>query len=71
MSIRFSIAALIYLIVNAVIFGVGIVALLTPPALAVDAGTLIPAVVLASFVLAAPLSWLIAPELMARHRRPA
>ena len=55
--------------VNAVIFGVGIVALLTPPASAVHAGQLIPALVVASFVLAAPLSWLIAPRLVARYRR--
>jgi hypothetical protein len=55
MSIRFSIAALIFLMVSAVIFGVGIVAVLMTPALAVHAERLIPAVVVASFVVAAPL----------------
>jgi hypothetical protein len=69
MSIRFSIAALIFLMVSAVAFGIGIVAVLITPALAVHAGRLIPAVVVISFVVAAPLSWLIAPRLMARFSR--
>ena len=69
MSIRFYIAALVFLMVSAVLFGIGIVAVLMTPALAVHAGWLIPAVAVASFVVAAPLSWLIAPKLMARYRR--
>ena len=55
--------------VSAVLFGIAIVAVLMMPALAVHAGWLIPMVIVASFVVAAPLSWLIAPKLMARYRR--
>ena len=69
MSNRLLIAALIFLIVNAVVFGVGIIAVLVTPGLAVHAARLIPAVVVISFVVAAPLSWLIAPRLMARYSR--
>jgi hypothetical protein len=69
MSIRFCIAALVFLMVSAVLFGIGIVAVLVTPAFAVHAGRLIPAVIVASFVIAAPLSWRIAPKLMARYRR--
>ncbi|MGP9812393.1 hypothetical protein ACTZWT_12840 [Rhodopseudomonas sp. NSM] len=69
MSIRFQIAALVYMMINAVVFGVGLVTVMTFPSLARHAFDLIPAVVVASFVLAAPLAWLIAPRLRARFGR--
>ena len=69
MSTRLAIAVLIYAMVNAVLFGTGLITVLTIPDLAAYAGTLIPAVVLVSFILAAPLSWLIAPRLRARYWR--
>ena len=52
---------------NAVAFGLGIIPVLLIPALAQNAFTLIPAVVIASFVISAPLSWMIAPRLQARY----
>jgi hypothetical protein len=42
---------------------------LTIPALSDHANVLVPAVVVASLILAAPVSWMIAPRLRARYRR--
>jgi len=63
---RFQIAAMIFMMVNAVAFGAGIVPVLMIPSLANNAFEMIPAVVVASFILSAPLSWFIAPRLRAR-----
>ena len=68
-KIRLSIASLIYWMTNAVIFGIGITTILSVPAFREHAATLIPAVVVASFVLAVPVAWLIAPRLRARYDR--
>jgi MFS family permease len=69
--IRLRIATLIYTMTNAVLFGIGLVTVLTVPALNDYAAYGIPIVVVASFVLAAPAAWLIAPRLRARWgRRP-
>ncbi|WP_414709658.1 hypothetical protein [Rhodopseudomonas sp.] len=54
---------------NAVIFGALLVTVLLFPALSSRAMELIPAVVVASFVLAAPLAWGLAPRLRARFER--
>lgn len=69
MSIRFFIASLLFMMVNAVVFGVGLVSVLTLPSLARHAIDLIPAVVVASFVISAPLAWIIAPRLRASYWR--
>jgi hypothetical protein len=66
---RLGIAALIYLMTNAVMFGAGLITVLTVPALRADATTWIPVVVAASLVLAAPAAWLLAPRLRARYWR--
>jgi hypothetical protein len=66
---RVRVAALIFSMVNAVIFGVGIVAILSIPALAAHASFWIPAVVLASFLVSPPLSWMLAPTMMMRFMR--
>jgi uncharacterized membrane protein YiaA len=66
---RLRIAALIYPMAGAVIFGIGIVLALTLPALNADAGFWIVVVVVASIILSAPISWLIAPRLRARYWR--
>ncbi|MES2195939.1 MAG: hypothetical protein V4517_16100 [Pseudomonadota bacterium] len=63
---RARVAVLIFSMVNAVIFGVGIVAILSIPALAAQAFFWIPIVVLASFLLSPPLSWMLAPTMMLR-----
>jgi hypothetical protein len=61
---RARVAALIFVMVNAVVFGVGLVTVLSIPALSAHAFFWIPVVVLASFPLSAPLSWLVAPTMM-------
>ena len=66
---RLRIAALIYSMTNAVIFGAGIIAVLNLPALSTNAYIWIPVVVVSSLVLAAPFAWLIAPRLQARYDR--
>lgn len=69
MRTRIWIAAIIFPIVNAVLFGIGITALLAIPALSEQASTLFPLVVAASFVITAPISWFMAPRLRARYWR--
>jgi len=67
MTTRIQIAALVFMMVNAVAFGIGIVPVLLIPALANHAFETVPAIVLASVVVSAPLSWFIAPRLRARY----
>ena len=67
MSRRFAIAALIYMMVNAVLFGIGAVTVLSIPTLSENAKIWLPLVVAASFALAIPLSWKIAPRLRLRR----
>jgi hypothetical protein len=63
---RARIAVLIYTMTNSVIFGVGLIIVMTIPALARDAAIWIPLVVTASLILAAPAAWFIAPWMRAR-----
>jgi hypothetical protein len=69
MSTRFQIALLIFMMANAVAFGVGIVLVLMIPALAAYAFEAIPAVVVASVLVSAPAAWFIAPTLRSRYQR--
>ncbi len=64
-----ALAALVFMMTNAVLFGIGMVAVLAIPTLAQHQEDLVPAVVVLSFVLAAPLAWIIAPRLRARYWR--
>ena len=66
MSTRFGIAALVYLMLQAMLFGVGAVLVLATPLKEV-AMQLLPWVVGVSVVVAAPLSWWLAPRLRARY----
>ena len=66
---RAQIALLIYLMTNGVLFGAGIILVMTWSALSVDAGFWISVVVGASFILAAPIAWGIAPRMRARYWR--
>ena len=66
---RLRIAALIYSMTNAVVFGAGIITVMNVSALRVDAYFWIPVVVVVSLILAAPIAWLIAPRLQARYDR--
>jgi hypothetical protein len=67
---RAQIAALIYLMTNGVLFGAGVILVLTLPALSANSGFWISAVVAASFILALPIAWWMAPRLRARYWRP-
>jgi hypothetical protein len=69
MSTRFQIALLIFMMANAVAFGVGIVLVLMIPVFAAYAFEAIPAVVAASLLVSAPAAWFIAPTLRSRYQR--
>ena len=56
--------------VSSVLFGAGLIFVLTLPVLSADAGFWISVVVGASFILAAPIAWWIAPRLRARPQSP-
>jgi len=66
---RVGIAALIYTMTNAVLFGAGIITVLLLPGFSSELMIWIPVVVVASIVLAAPAAWFIAPRLRARYWR--
>jgi hypothetical protein len=69
MSRRWIITAVIYMVVNAVLFGIGITTVLSIPSLAAEASTLIWVVTAMSFVLALPIAYILAPRLRARFQR--
>lgn len=69
MSTRFRLALLIYGMANAVIFGAGAITVLSFPSLQEEWPILLPVVVVASLVLAAPLAWAIAPRMRSRFGR--
>ena len=69
MSTRLSIAALITMMINSIIFGIGAVAVLSVPSLADNASTLLPAVIVASFIVAPIIAWFMAPLLRSRWQR--
>lgn len=71
MSTRFSIAILVFMLASAVLFGIGITAIMSIPYLAANAIALMPVMVVASFLLAVPIAWFIAPLLRSRvHPAP-
>ena len=63
---RLRVATLIFTMVNAVVFGVGLVTVLTMPSLAQHAFFWVPAVVAGSFLFSLPRAWFIAPMMMQR-----
>lgn len=67
MSVRFQITALLSLMVNAVIFGIGAITVLTVPWLNEDASFWLPVAVALSFILSPPIAWFIAPRLRNRY----
>lgn len=69
MSRRWMITAVIYMMVNAVLFGIGVTAVLSIPTLAEQASTLIWVVTVVSFLLALPIAYVLAPRLRARYQR--
>jgi membrane protein implicated in regulation of membrane protease activity len=68
MSIRIQIAILVYIMVQAVMFGIGTILVLATP-LSALAMSLMPWVVGVSALLSLPVAWLIAPRLRARFQR--
>jgi hypothetical protein len=66
---RLRVAALIYLLVNVVVFGAGLLSVLMTPALVQHAFFWVPAIIVTSFVFSAPLAWFIAPLMMMRFIR--
>ncbi len=68
MSKRMRIAILIYAMVQAVVFGAGVVLVLATP-LAQTAMQLMPWVKGLSLLISAPIAWLLAPMAQARHAR--
>ncbi|WP_294537710.1 hypothetical protein [uncultured Rhodoblastus sp.] len=68
MSIQLQISILVYVMVQAVLFGVVTVLVLATP-LAAVAMNLMPWVVCVSAVISVPVSWIIAPRLRARFLR--
>lgn len=66
---RFAIAALIYSMTNAVLFGAGLIVILLVPAFGEHLALAMLAVIAGSFVLAAPIAWFLAPRLRARYWR--
>lgn len=68
MKTRLAVTALIFMIVQAVLFGMGALLVLST-SMREDMATLLPYVVMVSFALAAPLAWIIAPRMMQRYSR--
>ncbi|MFZ2103155.1 MAG: hypothetical protein WAU86_21575 [Oricola sp.] len=69
MRTRTMIAALIYLPLNAVLFGVGAIAVLSIPFPPDWVKYLLPIVVVAALALTAPVAWYLAPKLRLRGGR--
>ena len=70
MGTRLTIAALIYMLAQAVLFGVGaLIVPLTP--LSLHAMQSLPVMVVVTFLTAVPLSYALAPALKARYERLA
>ena len=67
MRTRTWIAMLISLPVNAMLFGAGVITVLSTPALAEHAKYLLPAVIVAGLAATLPIAWMLAPRLRIRH----
>jgi len=69
MSTRAQIAVFIGFMINAVLFGIGAVAVLSIPALNENAKYLLPVVIVASFLITPFIAWSMAPRLQLRYWR--
>ena len=70
MRTRTFITGLVSLPINAVLFGLGAIVVLSIPALSAHAVYLLPAIIIASVALTVPLAWKLAPALRARNHYP-
>lgn len=68
MALRLGISAIVFMMVQAVLFGIGAVLILASP-LASSAMWLLPWMIIATAIVSAPLSWWFAPRLRARYWR--
>lgn len=68
MRTRILIAGLVYMMVQAVLFGIGTILIVSTP-LAAQASTLMPWHIVISFLFAVPIAWWLAPRLRARYWR--
>jgi hypothetical protein len=68
MSVRLQIAAMVFMMVQAVLFGAGMVVILLTP-IQSDAMEAIPTMIAISVVASAAIAWLIAPRLRQRYWR--
>jgi hypothetical protein len=68
MSVRLQITAMVFMMVQAILFGAGTVAILLTP-LRDQAFVYMPAMVVGTMLTAAVISWEIAPRLQARYWR--
>jgi hypothetical protein len=69
MKKRTYVSLLIGMMVNAVLFGIGAVTVLTVPSLQQHASTWLPVVIIASFLMSPFISWALAPRLSAKWER--
>lgn len=65
----FRLALVLFGLVGTTLAGIALIAVVTVPAFSDDAMRLIPIVAVAAFILAAPISWLIARKLLVQTRR--
>lgn len=70
-GMRFNLATLVFPMTSAVLFGVGVVAILLSPTLTAHAFTAMPAMIALSLAAGAVAAWGIAPRLRARTPRDA
>ncbi len=68
MSVRLQVAAIIFMMVQGVFFGVGVVIVLATP-LKAFAAQLIPLVIGMGVLLSVPTAWMIAPLMRSAHQR--
>lgn len=68
MSTRLWVAALIYPMVQAVAFGLGLLAILSIPT-GISHSILLPVMIAVSAAVSAPVAWVIAPKMMLRYQR--
>ncbi|MBR0947650.1 MULTISPECIES: hypothetical protein [Bradyrhizobium] len=68
MSVRLQIAAMVFMSIQAVMFGAGMLVILLTP-IQSNAMAAIPTMIAVSFVASAAIAWLIAPRLRQRYWR--
>lgn len=69
MSVRLQLAIMVGLMINAILFGIGIVTVLSVPMLADNAKYSIPALVIVCFSVSPFVAWIMAPRLRLRYWR--